>query len=149
MIVKRSLAAALIASTGWTACLDVDSLQGGAPRSAPDSAAPSTAACKKTELAVSEASGAEGGFSWAIFGSFGTKADTNDAPQASTLRLFENDRELGPAHALHDDIRKIGLGRFSHFSSPDGSDESLRFSTSDNTDPQRNGRRYTMCVGAP
>jgi len=44
------------------------------------------------------------------------------------LRLFEDDRELGPAHAPHSAIRELGGGRFScwnrnlYFSTPDGGD---------------------------
>ncbi len=41
--------------------------------------------------------------------------DSADAAQRSTLRLFEDDREIGPAHSLHDDIRALGGGRFSHW----------------------------------
>jgi hypothetical protein len=54
----------------------------------------------------------------------------------STLRLFENDRELGPAHAPHAKIRTKGSGQFSHWKTH------LYFSASDNTDPRTNGRQY-------
>ena len=46
-------------------------------------------------------------------------------PAASCLRLFEDDMELGPTHAIHDDIRSKGRGRFSHWG------RSLFFSSSD------------------
>ena len=55
----------------------------------------------------------------------------------STLRLLEDGKELGPAHVPHADVREHGLGRYSHWG------QSLWFSTSDNTDPRSNGRRYT------
>jgi len=55
----------------------------------------------------------------------------------STLRLLEDDRELGPAHVPHADVREHGLGRYSHWGA------ALWFSSSDNTDPRSNGRRYT------
>jgi len=56
---------------------------------------------------------------------------------ASTLRLFEDGRELGPAHAPHAEIRRQGKGRFSHWKGL------LYFSSSDGNDPRTNGRRYT------
>jgi len=62
----------------------------------------------------------------------GTPADNNNANQ-STLRLFENSLELGPAHSGHADIRSLGQGRFSHWSSTTGTGESLRFAASNNT----------------
>ena len=40
----------------------------------------------------------------------------SDKESSSLLILFENDVPLGPAHADHDDIRKLGGGRFSHWS---------------------------------
>jgi hypothetical protein len=89
----------------------------------------------------------DSGFAWAATKKFGTPADTRNAPSRSTLRLFENDVPLGPAHSSHDDIRNIGQGRFSHWASTSSSNEKLRFSSSDNSDPRSNGRRYTYCTG--
>jgi pectate lyase len=43
---------------------------------------------------------------------------------------------MGPAHSFHQEIRESGRGRFSHW----GTD--LLFSTSDNSDPNTNGRSY-------
>ncbi|NPV46409.1 MAG: hypothetical protein HPY69_05605 [Armatimonadetes bacterium] len=61
----------------------------------------------------------------------------------SILRLFEDDRELGPAHSLHQLIRDLGQGRFSHWSGdPSGEPQMLFFSASDNSDPRSNGRVY-------
>lgn len=57
----------------------------------------------------------------------------------STLLLYENDRLLTPSHALHDVIRQVGGGAYSHWSGV------LRFSTSDGSDPRTNGRRYWVC----
>ena len=65
-------------------------------------------------------------------------ADTSDAPSASRLVLYENDRELGPAHTQHDAIRQIGRGAYSHWQ------DSLYFSTSDRSDPRTNGRTYRL-----
>lgn len=55
----------------------------------------------------------------------------------SKLRLFEDGRELGPAHALHADIREQGKGRFSHWHTV------IYFSASDDSDPRTNGKTYT------
>lgn len=58
----------------------------------------------------------------------------------SKLRLFEDGRELGPASAIHDEIRDRGEGRFSHWAGH------VIFSASDNSDPRTNGRTYTYAV---
>lgn len=60
-----------------------------------------------------------------------------------TLRLFEDDRELGPARVAHVEIREQGNGRFSHWG------EALYFSSSDNTDPRTNGRVYRWQITEP
>jgi MoaA/NifB/PqqE/SkfB family radical SAM enzyme len=52
--------------------------------------------------------------------------------------LFEDDTPLGPAHAVHDHIRQSGWGAYSHWGTQ------VYFSTSDNSDPNTNGRRYTL-----
>lgn len=62
-----------------------------------------------------------------------------DSP-ASTLKLFEDGKELGPAHAAHVAIREKGQGRFSHWNTM------LYFSASDNSDPRTNGRKYTWQI---
>ena len=62
----------------------------------------------------------------------------SDRDSSSRLTLFEDGRELGPGHAAHEDIRRIGQGRFSHWGSE------LYFSTSDNSDPSTNGRHYEV-----
>ena len=59
-------------------------------------------------------------------------------PNRSSLRVFEDGIELGPAHSLHDDIKKHGGGRFSHWG------RWLAFSSSDGSDPRTNGRAYRM-----
>ena len=62
----------------------------------------------------------------------------SDREAASRLRLYEDGRPLGPAHSAHSDIRSLGLGRFSHWG------PAVYFSTSDNSDPRTNGRRYSV-----
>lgn len=54
----------------------------------------------------------------------------------SKLQLLEDHRPLGPPHCPHDEIRTLGGGRYSHWG------RELYFSTSDNSDPRTNGRRY-------
>jgi SAM-dependent methyltransferase len=54
----------------------------------------------------------------------------------SPLQLTEDGRQIGPAHAIHDLIRDLGGGRFSHWG------EWLMFSTSDNRPP--GARRYSV-----
>jgi O-methyltransferase len=44
-----------------------------------------------------------------------TAGDSSEQPQRSSLRLFENGHEIGPAHSTHDEIRKFGGGRYSHW----------------------------------
>ncbi len=58
----------------------------------------------------------------------------------SQSQLFEDGDELGPAHSLHEHIRTRGQGRFSHWN------DSVLFSTSDNSSPLGNGRRYVLRV---
>jgi O-methyltransferase len=60
-------------------------------------------------------------------------------PLKSGLRLFEDGRELTLRHSGHQEIADRGEGRFSHWG------RSLYFSASDNSDPSKNGRRYTVC----
>jgi len=66
----------------------------------------------------------------------------SDGESASRLRLYEDDRELGPAHSPHDKIRAVGQGRYSHWG------PQLYFSASDNSDPRSNGRRYRVVEAA-
>lgn len=63
--------------------------------------------------------------------------DSNEQQQALTF-VLENGCPLGPGHAVHDDIRTAGQGRFSHWQ------QALYWSTSDNSDPHTNGRTYTV-----
>lgn len=52
--------------------------------------------------------------------------------------LWEDNRRLGPADAMHDDIRTHGMGRY-HLGIA-----ALYFSSSDGADPRRNGRSYVL-----
>jgi hypothetical protein len=85
-----------------------------------------------------------GGFAWIVHApDFARFADTAQSPRRSVLSLLEDGRPLGPAHQLHENIRRLGEGRLSHW------DEWLLFSTSDNTDPNTNGRHYQMAYARP
>lgn len=64
----------------------------------------------------------------------------SDAEGRSRLVLLEDGRPLGPAHALHDEVRALGAGRYSHWG------RRLLFSTSDGTDPRTNGRTYSLVL---
>jgi len=66
--------------------------------------------------------------------------DTAAHPTISKLLLFEDGNVMGPPHCEHAVIQKYGGGRFSHW----GHD--LFFSTSDGSDPNRNGRTYAVAL---
>ena len=67
----------------------------------------------------------------------GRRGDKGGPP--SMCVLLEDGKPLGPPRALHADIRKKGRGRYSHWTQ-----RTLYFSTSDNSDPRTNGRKYTL-----
>jgi hypothetical protein len=64
--------------------------------------------------------------------------DSEGEPDHSPAQVFEDGVALGPAHAAHAEIRQKGGGRYSHWQN------TLYFSTSDNSDPNTNGRRYAL-----
>lgn len=69
----------------------------------------------------------------------------------SKVRIYEDGVELGEAHVGHSEIVELGQGRYSHWGIGTSREGLLRlrnfstlwFSSSDNTDPRTNGRRYT------
>jgi hypothetical protein len=63
-------------------------------------------------------------------------------PARWRVELFEDDKPLGPAGSLHADIRERGRGAWSHWDF--GGTTRVMFSTSDNSDPNTNGRRYRL-----
>lgn len=69
--------------------------------------------------------------------------DSMAEPRRSSLRLFEDDLRIGPGHTMHDAIRESGGGAFSHWGSL------LYFSSSDNSNPNTNGRSYCVRVPRP
>jgi SAM-dependent methyltransferase len=80
-------------------------------------------------------------------------ADAATDPNRSELRVLEDGVPLGPAHSAYDDVRSKGGGRYSHWLlSADPVDPQrfvtrLYFSASDNSDPNRNGRKYELVMG--
>lgn len=65
-------------------------------------------------------------------------SDTNEEPYISRLRLREDSQSLGPPHSNHNVIEKIGSGRYSFWA------DSVRFSSSDGSDPNSNGKTYIV-----
>jgi radical SAM protein with 4Fe4S-binding SPASM domain len=82
----------------------------------------------------------DGGQCWvAPLGELAELADDADW-QDSPLVVLENGAPLPLPHALHDDIRNLGGGRYSCWQG------AVLFSTPDGSDPNRNGRRYTLAL---
>ncbi|WP_447987237.1 hypothetical protein [Nitrospira sp. Nam74] len=79
----------------------------------------------------------EAGYSYVFYKTFESVGDTMGAPNASSLRIYEDGVPVGPAHSQHLDIRRHGRGRYSHWGN------TLYFSASDNSNPITNKRRYT------
>ena len=66
------------------------------------------------------------------------------SPMNYKIRVFEDGRELGPSDTKHNHIRRSGGGAYSHWQGAHY--PYLIFSTSDNTDPNHNGRLYEFRV---
>lgn len=82
-----------------------------------------------------------GGYAWyAALPNEIPLGDTEDNPRRSSLHLFEDGLPLGPAHSFHEDVRSIGFGRYSHWNGD------ICFSSSDNSSPAENGRRYEIQI---
>jgi len=65
-------------------------------------------------------------------------SDNNESPSRSPVSLLEDGVEIGPSHSTHASIRNEGMGAFSHWG------DSILFSTSDNSNPNNNGRVYEI-----
>jgi SAM-dependent methyltransferase len=68
----------------------------------------------------------------------GRRDDRSDPPDRSTLVIYENGVPLGPARSHPDDVRNWGHGRFADHGGQ------VLFSTTDTSDPNTNGRTYTV-----
>jgi hypothetical protein len=85
----------------------------------------------------------ESGHCWLVELPWGVPdGDGLDGSPMSRVHLLEDGIEVGPAHVLHDEIRKFGGGRYSHWR------RRLYFSTSDNSSPLENARCYSIRVTA-
>ena len=67
-------------------------------------------------------------------------ADSPGNGTLSTLRLYENGIEIGPAHAPHHLMKTVNDGRFSHWETGDA--VRLFFSSSDNIRPDSRGKTF-------
>jgi hypothetical protein len=76
-------------------------------------------------------------YSITMLGKLDRNWDSMEDGSRSPLLIYENDRPIGPAHSNHVDIQNIGRGRYSHWEN-----RGVVFSTSDNTNPNTNGRAY-------
>jgi hypothetical protein len=75
-------------------------------------------------------------------------ADDSEDNMKSPVIVYEDLTTLGPGRSYLRDIQSIGLGRFAHVRlghRPD-SWRFVVFSTSDNSDPRTNGRRYWLVL---
>jgi hypothetical protein len=72
--------------------------------------------------------------------SLASLSDTDANPTFSRALMCENKMVLGPPHTAHAEIARDGWGRFSHYG------DSVIFSSSDYSDPNSNGRQYTIVV---
>jgi hypothetical protein len=78
---------------------------------------------------------------WTARGSLEDVADSAGNEQRSPVLIFENGRQLGPAHSKHSEIADLGMGRYSHWRG-----QGYVISSSDNSDPNTNGRFYWAVV---
>jgi 2-polyprenyl-3-methyl-5-hydroxy-6-metoxy-1,4-benzoquinol methylase len=85
-----------------------------------------------------------GGHCWsAQVGAMFGMGDWAGGKLRSKLNLHEEGLQLGPSHSDLAAIAKEGHGRFAHYGA------NLFFAASDNTSPDRNGRRYVVSGPSP
>jgi hypothetical protein len=75
---------------------------------------------------------------------FEIRSDQAAYSRQSNLVISEDGKPLGPPHSAHFEVKEKGSGRYSHWVWPPGS--MVIFSTSDNSDPRTNGRRYEIAA---
>jgi hypothetical protein len=96
-------------------------------------------ACSDTGQPIKGVYSNESGYCWYIsLPEHASSSDSMKNPSVSTLQLFEDGKKMGPAHSGHDDIRKLGMGRYSHWG------EGVLFSTTDNSNPNTNKKIYSI-----
>lgn len=83
----------------------------------------------------------EGGDCWsAALPAPARYADDKVHARRSTLTLYEDGIPLQQPHCALDEIRGLGIGRYSHWQ------DRLLFSATDNSDPNTNGRHYEYSI---
>jgi SAM-dependent methyltransferase len=86
------------------------------------------------------------GHMWAIaaphLARLADNAGPPEMPRRSPVFLFEDGRQLVYPHSIHHHIARVGRGRFSHWG------DRIYFSTSDNSNPNTNGRSYLLVYPA-
>jgi len=92
------------------------------------------------EIVIDPSQFHQDGFMWSAGVEGLPIGDTVDDSGAARTQIYEDGDALGPAHAIHNQIKNLGLGRFSHWK------DGIMFSTSDNTSPKENGRIYTIRI---
>ncbi|MCM2313761.1 MAG: methyltransferase domain-containing protein [Thermoanaerobaculia bacterium] len=75
---------------------------------------------------------------YAYIARIGLRSPSSHRRPSSAIVLEDDVPLLGPANAPHSDIRSLGMGRYSFWHGY------VYFSSSDNSDPRTNGRRYTV-----
>jgi len=81
----------------------------------------------------------EDGFAWCVdLSDLPIESDSSEESHRSAFFVCEDDHPLGPGHSTHEVILGTGRGYFSHWG------KQLLFSTSDNSDPRANGRKYSL-----
>ena len=73
---------------------------------------------------------------------FDLVGDDLEKLNSSKLKLYENGKALGPSASGHRIIRDVGKGAYSHWRNH------ILFSSSDNSNPKKNGRTYSMVIPA-
>jgi len=126
----------LAALIGLAVCVALAGCDKGAPKSESAAPAPAAPATSAAPIAIKTPIQKESGFAWIV------TTDVN--PAVRKLHVYENGKPLGPGDSIHDDIRKKGLGAYSHWDPKTQGVYTVYFSTSDNTDPNTNGRDYDL-----
>jgi hypothetical protein len=78
------------------------------------------------------------GFAVSSLPKFNDQSDNSESPRRSSAVLCEDGQAIGHGHSAHAEIAQKGSGNYSHWSG------TLYFSSSDNSDPNTNGRRYKL-----
>lgn len=87
------------------------------------------------------------GFSYRSVSNFmGKYVDAGEENMRSPVMLYEGLMPLGPARSYIRDIQKIGLGHFNFVRFGDDPRSHIVFSSSDNSDPRKNGRHYWLVL---